>query len=82
MRRTTRTPAKRDDNGSAVASRHVILRHAFDGRPNASFLAEIGWCLPSRRNSFGGRPQPDQAFGGCGPVPGAHTNVCGIMPAT
>ena len=34
--------AKRDDNGSAVASRHVILRHAFDGRPIASALAEIG----------------------------------------
>ena len=41
---------------SAVPSRHVILRQACDGRPSASFLTEIGWCLPSRRNSFGGRP--------------------------
>src|SRR6516164_1047628 len=52
------------------------------GRPIASCLAEIGRCLLSRRSSFGGRPFPDHSFGARGPVPGAHTEVCGKMPAT
>jgi len=46
------------------------------------FLAEIGRCLLSRRSSFGGRPFPDHFFGERGPVPSAHTEVCGKMPAT
>src|SRR4051794_25338749 len=81
-RPTVRTRAKREDNGFAVASRHVILRQACGGRPIASLLTEIGWCLPSRHSNFGGRPCPDQFLAGCGPVPGAHTDVWGWMPAT
>src|SRR6516225_2120385 len=64
-----RTRAKREDKRSAVPSRHVILRQASIGRPIASFLTEIGWCLPSRRSNFGGRPLPDHFFGARGPVP-------------
>src|SRR5450432_3023980 len=69
----TRTRAKREDNRSAVPSRHLIVRQACFGRSSASFLAEIGWCLASRRIRVGCRPRPDHGFGGSGPVPGAHT---------
>ena len=48
----------------------MILHQASDGRANASFLTDIGRCLPLRRNSFGGRPWPDHFLGGRGPVPG------------
>src|SRR3974377_2537232 len=74
--------AKREDNCSAVPSRHVILRQACAGRPIASFLTEIGRCLLSRHSNFGGRPLPDHVLGGRGPVPAAQTDVCGWMPAT
>jgi hypothetical protein len=66
----------------AAPSRHWIVRQARGGRPRASALTEIGRCLASRRISLGGRPWPDQFFGGSGPLPGAHTEVFGTMPAT
>ena len=34
----TRTRAKREDNQSFVPSRHLIVRHAFVGKPRASFF--------------------------------------------
>jgi hypothetical protein len=38
--------------------------------------------LPSRRISFGGRPQPDHLFDGNGTVPDGQTVVFGRVPAT
>src|ERR1035437_9920384 len=67
---------------SAVPSRHLIVRHAPLRSPRASCLTEIGRCLPSRRISFGGRPQPDHLFGGNGTVPDGQTVVFGRVPAT
>src|SRR5712691_879656 len=78
----TRTRAKRENSQSAVPSRHLIVRQARFGRPRASSLTEIGRCLASRRMRVGGRPLPTHLFGGSGFVPGAHTVVFGIMPAT
>src|SRR6266576_6940833 len=36
----TRTRAKREDNQSFVPSRHLIVCHAFVGKPRASFFTE------------------------------------------
>ncbi len=66
----TRSRAKREVSQSAEPSRHVIVCQAASGRPRASALTETGWCSGSRRIRLVGRPRPDQAFGGSGPVPG------------
>src|ERR1035441_1634071 len=71
-----------EDNGSTEPSRHEIVRQARLGKLSASSLTGTGRCLSSRRMSFGCRPRPDHFFGGSGPVPGAHTEVFGRMPAT
>src|SRR5262245_26899736 len=78
-----RRRAKRDLSAPFVPSRHVIVRHALPGRPNARSLIETGRCWASRRKSLVGLPRPGiEALGGKGPVPGAHTVVVDRTPAT
>jgi len=76
-----RTRAKRETSGSAVPSRHSMVRQARLERPSASSLTETGWCLASRRSRVVGRPWPDHRFAGSGAVPGAYTVVVDRMPA-
>jgi len=47
-----------------------------DGEASAPGAMGLGMCSP------GGRPHPDQAFRGYGPVSGAHKLVIGSIPAT